>query len=133
MPNPIATIFACSGALKKRGELDGLSDLTAFGEKLERACLDTLNDGIMTKDLAGLVEPGFSARAVDSQEFLDAIAQRLAAQLIKNVEGHDETCENSRGGHHGVRRHHGDNRAKGVWGNPPGPHQQRHAAVWPSD
>ena len=79
--NPMATIFAWSGALKKRGTLDGLADLTAFGEKLEQACFDTLNAGIMTKDLVGLVEPGFPATAVTSAAFMDAIAERLAAKL----------------------------------------------------
>jgi isocitrate dehydrogenase len=77
----MATIFAWSGALKKRGELDGLTDLVDFGNKLEEACFDTLNDGIMTKDLVGLVEPGFKATAVNSEEFLDAIAERLAKKL----------------------------------------------------
>ena len=47
----------------KRGELDGLADLANFGGKLEEACFDTLNAGVMTKDLVGLVEPGFEARA----------------------------------------------------------------------
>ncbi len=79
--NSIATIFAWSGAFKKRGELDDLPELAAFGEKLEEACFDTLNDGIMTKDLVGLVEPGFEARAVDSEEFLEAISERLAKKL----------------------------------------------------
>ena len=79
--NPMATIFAWSGALKRRGQLDGLDDLTDFGEKLEQACFDTLNAGIMTKDLVGLVEPGFPATGVNSQEFLDAIAERLKEKL----------------------------------------------------
>ena len=79
--NPMATIFAWSGALKKRGCLDGLTDLTAFGEALEQACFDTLNAGIMTKDLVSLVEPGFTATAVSSEAFLDAVAQRLAQKL----------------------------------------------------
>ncbi|MBR5471545.1 MAG: NADP-dependent isocitrate dehydrogenase [Oscillibacter sp.] len=79
--NPMATIFAWSGALKKRGQLDGLADLVNFGEKLEEACFDTLNEGIMTRDLVGLVEPGFTATAVTSAEFLDAIAERLAKKL----------------------------------------------------
>ena len=79
--NPMATIFAWSGALKRRGELDGLADLTAFGEKLEQACYDTLNAGIMTKDLVGLVDPDFPARGVNSAEFLDEIAKRLADKL----------------------------------------------------
>ena len=79
--NPMATIFAWSGALKKRGQLDGLDDLVSFGEKLEQACFDTLNEGIMTKDLVSLVEPGFSATAVTSEEFLDAIASKLSTKL----------------------------------------------------
>ena len=76
--NPMATIFAWSGALKRRGELDGLPDLVRFGERLEAASLRTLEDGVMTKDLLPLVEPGFQARGVDSEEFLDAVAARLA-------------------------------------------------------
>ena len=79
--NPMATIFAWSGALKRRGELDKLPELTRFGEKLEEACYDTLNAGIMTKDLVNLVEPGFAATAVTSREFLSAIAERLAKKL----------------------------------------------------
>ena len=75
--NPIATIFAWSGALKRRGELDHLPDLVRFGERLEAASLETLEAGIMTKDLLPLVEPGVQARGVDSEEFLDVIAARL--------------------------------------------------------
>ena len=76
--NPMATIFAWSGGLKRRGELDGLPDLSAFGEAVERACYDTLQSGIMTGDLANLAEPGFPATVVDSEAFLDAVAARLA-------------------------------------------------------
>ena len=54
--NPMATIFAWSGAFKKRGELDNLPELVHFGEALEAASLQTLNEGIMTKDLCGLAE-----------------------------------------------------------------------------
>lgn len=79
--NPMATIFAWSGALRKRGELDGLDELVNYAGKLEEACFDTLSAGIMTRDLAGLVEPGFTAHAVNSEEFLDAVAQRLAKKL----------------------------------------------------
>ncbi len=75
--NPMATIFAWSGALRKRAQLDGLADLEAFADRLEAACFRTLNDGIMTKDLVGLTEPGFEARAVDSWTFLDEIAKRM--------------------------------------------------------
>ncbi len=76
--NPMATIFAWTGALKRRGELDGLADLVRFGQRLEAASLETLESGVMTKDLLPLVEPGFQARGVDSEEFLDAIAARLS-------------------------------------------------------
>ena len=79
--NPMATIFAWSGAIKRRADLDGLADLKAFGEALEAASLETLKDGIMTKDLVSLVDEDFSAAAVTSEEFLDAIAERLAAKL----------------------------------------------------
>ena len=79
--NPIATIFAWSGALRKRGELDGLSELVDFANKLEAACLDTLNDGIMTKDLVGLVSEGYTAKAVNSAEFIKAIRERLEKKL----------------------------------------------------
>ena len=76
--NPMATIFAWSGALKKRGEMDGLKDLTAFGEQLEKACIDTLNDGVMTKDLVGLVE-GKTVTAVNTIDFIRAVRKRLEA------------------------------------------------------
>ncbi len=79
--NPIATVFAWSGALRRRGGLDGLTELARFAGKLEEACFDTLNAGIMTKDLVGLVEPGFQVRAADSGEFLDETAARLAEKL----------------------------------------------------
>jgi isocitrate dehydrogenase len=79
--NPMATIFAWTGALKRRGELDGLPALRKFGEALERASLETLEGGIMTKDLAALTEPGFQTTAVNSEEFLDAVAARLADKL----------------------------------------------------
>ena len=75
--NPMATIFAWTGALKRRGELDRLPDLSRFAQRLEDASLQTLEDGVMTKDLLPLVDPGFQARGVDSAEFLDAIAARL--------------------------------------------------------
>ena len=79
--NPMATIYAWSGALRKRGEMDGLSELVAYADKLEESCIDTLNDGIMTKDLVGLVEPGTPVTAVNSADFIKAIATRLAAKL----------------------------------------------------
>ena len=79
--NPMATIFAWSGALRKRGQLDGLDDLVDFADKLEAACLQTLNDGIMTKDLVGLVVPGTPVTSVNSLEFLKAIRERLEQAL----------------------------------------------------
>ena len=73
--NPVATIFAWSGALRKRGEMDGLAELRSFADRLEQATLDTINSGIMTKDLALLYEG--EAKSVNSVEFLDAIASRI--------------------------------------------------------
>ncbi len=79
--NPMATIYAWSGALRKRGELDGLADLVAFADKLEAACIQTLNDGIMTKDLCGLVLPGTAVTPVNSAAFIAAIRERLETLL----------------------------------------------------
>ena len=81
--NPMATIYAWSGALRKRGELDNLPDLMAFADQLEAACIQTLDDGIMTKDLTGLVIPECreKVRAVNSKEFIAAIRERLEASL----------------------------------------------------
>ena len=73
--NPMATIFAWSGALKKRGELDGLCDLVSFGDKLEQASLQTLNDGIMTKDLTTLAD--CKTTEVTTEEFIAEIRKRL--------------------------------------------------------
>ena len=79
--NPMATIFAWSGALKKRGEMDNLPALVSFGDKLEKASIQTLNDGIMTKDLVGLVEGGAKPVAVTSIAFIKAIRERLEKLL----------------------------------------------------
>ena len=79
--NPMATIYAWSGALRKRGELDNLPELVAFADKLEEACIDTLNDGIMTKDLVGLVSEGFKATAVNTADFIKAIRERLEKKI----------------------------------------------------
>lgn len=75
--NPMATIYAWSGALRKRGELDSNLELMKFADNLEASCIETLNAGIMTKDLVGLVEEGFEAKAVNSVEFIKAIRERL--------------------------------------------------------
>lgn len=79
--NPMATIFAWSGALRKRGELDKLDELVKFADTLEKSCIQTLNEGIMTKDLVGLVEKGFQAKGVNSTEFIKAIRERLEKNL----------------------------------------------------
>lgn len=78
--NPMATIFAWSGAFRKRGELDNLPELTRFGEQLEAACFDTLNEGIVTKDLVNLME-GIEPKAVNSADFLKAIRQHLEQRI----------------------------------------------------
>ncbi len=74
--NPVATIFAWTGALRKRGELDALPDLMAFADRLEKATIDTIESGVMTKDLALLWEGG-ECQAVNSRAFLEAVAARL--------------------------------------------------------
>ena len=79
--NPMATIFAWSGALRKRGEKDGLQDLAAFADKLEAACFETLDEGIATKDLVGLME-GITPVPVNSARFIGAIRERLEKKMI---------------------------------------------------
>ena len=79
--NPIATIYAWSGALRKRGELDGLVELVSFANDLEGACMDTLNAGIMTKDLVGLVASDIQTKSVNSREFILAIRNNLEKRL----------------------------------------------------
>ena len=78
--NPMATIFAWTGALAKRGELDGNDALVKFAKTLEAACLDTLASGVMTRDLCGLAE-GVETKPVDSLEFIRAIRANLEAKL----------------------------------------------------
>ena len=73
--NPMATIFAWSGAFRKRGELDKLPELVKYADELEAACFDTLNEGIVTKDLVNLME-GITPTAVNSENFIKAIRQR---------------------------------------------------------
>ena len=79
--NPMATIFAWTGALRKRGELDGICELGVFAAKLEAACVATIEGGTMTKDLAGLWEGKTPARAVNSLEFLKAVRTELDRRL----------------------------------------------------
>ncbi len=79
--NPMATIYAWSGALRKRGELDNNTALIDYADKLEASCIETLNDGVMTKDLVGLVEPGFKVTAVNSIDFIKSIREKLEAKF----------------------------------------------------
>jgi len=78
--NSVATIFAWSGALRKRGEMDDNTDLVRYADALEAATIETIESGVMTKDLVALstIE---NKRTVNSEEFLDAIAERLDAKL----------------------------------------------------
>ena len=74
--NPMATIFAWSGALRKRGELDGIKELQTFADNLERASINTIEAGIMTKDLE-LIADLTEKRVVTTEDFLHAVAGRL--------------------------------------------------------
>ncbi len=74
--NSVATIFAWSGALRKRGELDGLKDLQAFADHLEKACIDTIESGRMTKDLALITELEHPT-VLNSREFIKAVQGEL--------------------------------------------------------
>lgn len=76
--NPVATIFAWSGALKKRGELDANNDLVAFAETLEQSVLQTIESGIMTKDIAILAP---NSTAVTTTQFIQAIRKNLQTRL----------------------------------------------------
>ena len=79
--NPVATLFAWTGALRKRGELDGIQDLVDFADKLEKATIDTIEGGVMTRDLVGLWEGETPAQGVNSLDFLKAIRAKLEASL----------------------------------------------------
>lgn len=74
--NSVATIFAWTGALRKRGELDGNSELMAFADKLEKATIDTIESGEMTKDLA-LITTIANPTVLNSEDFIKAVATRL--------------------------------------------------------
>ena len=78
--NPIATIFAWSGAFRKRGELDNIPELVNYADQLEAACFDTLNEGIVTKDLANLME-GVTPVVKNSADFISSIRERLEKRL----------------------------------------------------
>ena len=74
--NSVATIFAWTGALRKRGELDGLSDLVAFADRLEQATIDTIEAGEMTGDLAAITTLE-NVTKLNTQDFIKAVASRM--------------------------------------------------------
>lgn len=78
--NSVATIFAWTGALRKRGELDGISELSDFAGKLEKACVDTIEAGEMTKDLA-IITTNPNPKVLNSFDFIKAVRARLEALL----------------------------------------------------
>jgi isocitrate dehydrogenase len=78
--NSVATLFAWTGALRKRGELDGTPELCAFADKLEKATIQTIEDGVMTGDLA-LLSSLPNKQKVDTEEFLLAINERLQKMM----------------------------------------------------
>ena len=78
--NSVATIFAWSGALRKRGELDNIPELIAYADKLEKATIQTIEEGVMTGDLY-LLSKLENKRKVNSREFLEEINTRLAALM----------------------------------------------------
>lgn len=79
--NPVATLFAWSGALRKRGELDGIDALVRFADALEKATIDTIESGVMTGDLCAMWEGEAPARKVTSLQFLQEIRRRLDESL----------------------------------------------------
>lgn len=78
--NSIATLFAWTGALRKRGELDGITELSVFADKLEQAAIQTIEEGVMTGDLERLSTLP-NKRSVDTETFLNEINSRLVALL----------------------------------------------------
>ena len=78
--NSVATIFAWTGALRKRGELDGNQELSTFADKLEKACVDTIESGKMTKDLA-LITTIENPIVLNSEDFIKAIRATLEKML----------------------------------------------------
>ena len=78
--NSIATIFALSGALRKRGELDGINELVNFADMLEKSVIDTVESGIMTKDLADITTFK-NVKVADTEEFIKAIRTKLEETL----------------------------------------------------
>ena len=78
--NSVATIFAWTGALRKRGELDGINELETFADKLEKAVIDTIESGKMTKDLA-LITTLPDPVVLNSRDFILAVRENLEKSL----------------------------------------------------
>ena len=83
--NSVATIFAWSGALRKRGELDNNKDLICFADNLEKATISTIENGVMTGDLYQLSVLQ-EKRQVNTREFIEAAAARLKKMISYSVE-----------------------------------------------
>ena len=75
--NPVATIFAWTGGLRKRGQLDGIAELAAFADKLDRATIDTIEEGYMTGDLALIYKGDKQVKKLNTVDFLKEIAKKL--------------------------------------------------------
>jgi isocitrate dehydrogenase len=78
--NPVASIFAWSGALRKRGELDKTPEVMAFADALEKSVIECIESGLVTKDLMALVTPKPAAHQT-TDSFLAAVASKLKAHL----------------------------------------------------
>ena len=78
--NSVATIFAWSGALRNRGEFDNIPELMKFADKLEKATLDTIESGVMTKDLVAISDIN-DIQVKNTEDFIKAVAERLKTQL----------------------------------------------------
>jgi len=78
--NSVASIFAWTGGIRKRGELDATPDVTAFGEKIEKAVIGCIEAGIVTKDLVPLMDPR-PAGHQSTEGFIDAVAARLKTSM----------------------------------------------------
>lgn len=79
--NPMATLFAWTGALRKRAELDDLPDLAAFADRVDRVSLELIESGVVTGDLKALIHEG-EVKVVNTEEFLAAVARELAVEEV---------------------------------------------------
>jgi isocitrate dehydrogenase len=88
--NPIASIFAWTGGLKYRGKFDDTPEVTAFAETLERVCVETVESGKMTKDLAILVGP--EQPWMTTEQFFEAIVQNLETAMASQEQPASESA-----------------------------------------